>query len=119
MKKITFLFGCAALIIISVIGLMAITGNLSGQEIHEHDDEHDHSVEIEGSEMRSLTVQEVANLWEIDAEILLSRIVAEVNLKEEYTVNTVLDHMRDEYKFSPAIIKDIAEEIKQEGVQDE
>ncbi len=116
MKKTTFLIGCIIMISMSVMGLMAITGNLSGHDDHEHDHEHDHSVEIEGSEMRSLTVQEVANLWEIDAEILLSKIIAEVDLKEEYTVNTVLDHMRDEYKFSPAIIKDIAEEIRQDGV---
>lgn len=81
-------------------------------ENDEHD-EHDHSVEIEGSEMKNLTVQEVAILWEIDAEILLTEIIAEFNLKGDYTVETVLEEIRDaEYKFSPAIIKDLAEEIK-------
>ena len=89
----------------------------SKQEMHEEtmgeDHEHDHSVEIEGSEMKNLTVQEVADLWEIDAEILLSEIIAEFNLKGDYTVDTILEEIRDaEYKFSPAIIKDIAEEIK-------
>lgn len=80
---------------------------------HEDHDEHDHSVEIEGSEMKNLTVQEVADLWEIDAEILLSEIIAEFNLKGDYTADVVLEEIRDaEYKFSPAIIKDLAEKIK-------
>lgn len=90
---------------------------LSEHEEHEEnmdeDDEHDHSVEIEGSEMKNLTIKEVADLWDIDAKILLSEIIAEFDLKNNYTVNTVLEEIRDaEYKFSPAIIKDIAEKIK-------
>ena len=63
--------------------------------------------------MKALTVQEVANLWEINPELLLSNIIAEFDLKGNYTVNTVLEHIRqEEYKFSPAQIKDMAEEIK-------
>jgi hypothetical protein len=79
---------------------------------HEHDHEHDHSVEIEGKDMKALTVQQVANLWEINAEELLEAIIIEFNFKKNYTVNTILEEMRLEYKFSPAIIKDLAEEIK-------
>ena len=94
---------------ICMLLLVAFSGCVSD---HEHDDEHDHSVEIEGSEMKFLTVQEVADLWEIDAEIFLSRIIAEFDLKGDYTVNTVLEDMREEYAFSPALIKDMAEEIK-------
>ncbi|MEA1937233.1 MAG: hypothetical protein U9N04_03920 [Patescibacteria group bacterium] len=87
--------------------------NESDEEEFSDDHEHDHSVEIEGSEMKNLTVQEVADLWEIDAEILLSEIIAEFDLKGDYTAETVLEEIRDaEYKFSPAIIKDLAEEIK-------
>ena len=33
-----------------------------------------------------------------------------------YTVNTVLEDIREEYAFSPALIKDMAEEIKQESL---
>ena len=99
MKKILLLIG--------LVLLVALSGCTSE---HEHDDEH--SVEIEGSDMKFLTVQEVADLWEIDAEILLSGIVTEFDLKGNYTVNTVLEDMRDEYSFSPAQIKDMAEEIK-------
>jgi len=85
---------------------------------HEHDEEHehDHSVEIEGSEMKRLTIQEVADLWEIDSEELLGRIIKEFNLEGNYTAETTLEYIRDEeYKFSPAIIKDIAEEIKKQS----
>ncbi len=77
------------------------------------DHEHDHSVEIEGSEIKLLTIQKIADLWEINSEKLLGRIIQEFNFQENYTTETVLEEMRNEYKFSPAIIKDIAEEIKQ------
>ena len=85
------------------------------EDEHEHDEEHehDHSVEIEGSEMKRLTIQEVADLWEIDSEKLLDGIIQEFDLKGNYTTETTLEYIRDEeYKFSPAIIKDLAEEIK-------
>ena len=109
MKKILFL--------ISILALIVLTGCISD---HEHDDElHDHSVEIEGKDMKLLTVQEVADLWEIDSEVLLSRIITEFDLKESYTVDAVLEDIREEYPFSPAIIKDMAEEIKQQSIQNE
>ncbi|MCK5043581.1 hypothetical protein KAR52_01085 [Candidatus Pacearchaeota archaeon] len=92
---------------------------LSYSEFKEHEDGEEHSVEIEGNELKSLTVQEVADLWEIDAEILLSGIITEFNLEGSYDVNTVLEVMREEYAFSPALIKDLAEEMKQEGLQNE
>ena len=105
MKKIIYII-MTLLIIITVSGCTAE---------HEHDEEHDHSVEIEGSAMKQLTVQQVADLWEIDSQKLLDRIVEEFEFKGNYTTETQLDKMREEYKFSPAIIKDIAEEIKQES----
>ncbi|RLG13270.1 MAG: hypothetical protein DRN71_05160 [Candidatus Nanohalarchaeota archaeon] len=104
MKKIQLL--------ICILLVVAVSGCAS-----DSDDEHDHSVEIEGSEMKSLTIQQVADLWEIDSELLLSRIIEEFDLKGSYTVDTVLEDIREaEYKFSPAQIKDMAEEIKQRGV---
>ena len=115
MKQIIFF----SLIVITII-LIGTMGYLSYSNIKEHEhDEHDHSVEIEGSEMKSLTVKEVADLWEIEEELLLSRIIAEFNLKGHYTINTVLEDIREEYAFSPALIKDMAEEIKQGNLQDE
>jgi len=129
MKK-TIIFGLLA---VAAIGMIAVAGGMLGQENagtglfaiteglsdHEHDELHDHSVEIEGKDMKLLTVQEVADLWEIDSEILLSRITIEFDLKESYTVYSVLEDIRAEYAFSPALIKDMAEEIKQPGAQNE
>ena len=114
MKQVT-LFSLIAIVIV-LVGTM---GYLSYSESNEHgsNDEHEHSVEIEGSEMKSLTVKQVADLWEIDEELLLSRIIAEFNLKGDYTINNILEDIREEYAFSPALIKDIAEEIKQPGIQ--
>jgi len=115
MKKIINNLGIV-LALSMLVFLVALTGCVSD---HEHDDEHDHSVEIEGSAMKSLTVQEVADLWEIDPEVLFSRIITEFDLKESYTVDTVLEDMREEYAFSPALVKDMAEDIKQKGLQNE
>ena len=112
MKKIILLLSIMLVIVVSG----CISDNVSD---HEHDEEHDHSVEIEGSEMKSLTIREVADLWEIDSEVLLLRIKTEFDLKESYTVDTVLEDIREEYAFSPALIKDMAEEIKQQGIQNE
>jgi len=114
MKKIIYIG--VFILLIGVIVFAAMTGYLSE---HEHDEEHDHSVEIEGREMKSLTVQEVADLWEINSEILLSRIISEFSLEGSYTVDTVLEDIREEYAFSPALIKDMAEEIKQHGILNE
>ena len=104
MKKTIFLI---TILILAVSGCTSDSG-------HEHSDDelHDHSVEIEGSEMKQLTVQQVADLWEIDSQKLLDGIVEEFEFKGNYTTETVLEDMRLEYKFSPAIIKDLAEEIK-------
>ena len=107
MKKILF--------VMSILLVVAVAGCTSD---HEQDD--DYSVEIEGKDMKLLTVQDVAGLWEIDSEVLLSRIVAEFDLNGSYSANTILEDIREaEYKFSPAQIKDMAEKIKQEGLQNE
>ena len=85
------------------------------QEEHA-EDEHDYTVEVEGSAMKALTVVEVAELWEIDPELLLEDIVQEFDLQEEYTIETTLEEIRErEYKFSPSIIKDLAEALKTEN----
>ncbi len=128
------------LIAVMVVILIAVAGcatenpaveeeaqeNITEEEIVSEDEgceetdeeyEHEHSVEIEGSVMKALSVQEVADLWEIDSEVLLSKIVAEFELQGDYTVDTTLDEIRNaEYKFSPAIIKDLAEEVKSQNI---
>ena len=111
------------LIIFSILFIVGCTNNPDSidpsQYEHTDDELHDHSVEIEGSEMKSLTVQEVADLWEIDSEVLLLKIITEFELDENYTIYSILEEMREEYAFSPALIKDMAEEIKQQGVINE
>jgi len=103
------------LMLLSLVLLIAVTGCVS-----EHVDElHDHSIEIEGKDMKLLSVQEVADLWEIDSEVLLQDMIQEFDLTGEYTVDSILDDIRNEYKFSPAMIKDMAEKIKQQGVVNE
>ena len=104
------------LLIISLVVMIALVGCTSEQE---HDELHDHSVEIEGEDMKLLSVQEVADLWDIDSEVLLQDIIQEFELKSNYTTNSILEEIREEYKFSPAMIKDMAEEIKQQGVANE
>jgi hypothetical protein len=66
---------------------------------HHHDHDHDHSVEIEGREMRLLTISQIAELWEIDADKLFRDIINEFNLEGNYTPDTILEEMRIEYKF--------------------
>lgn len=80
-------------------------------EDHVEGDE-EYFVEIEGSEMKALSIAQVAKLWEIDAQVLLNEVVKALNLKGNYTVDSVLNDMRVEYKFSPAQIKDVAEAIR-------
>ena len=105
MKKIIILI----LLLLSIIFVITFTGCAS-----EHmDDLHDHSVEIEGRDMKYLSVQDVADLWEINSNDLLNDIVLEFNLKENYTVDDSLDDIRNEYSFSPAIIKDLSENLKE------
>lgn len=84
---------------------------------HDEEHEHEHSVEIEGKAMKALSVQEVADLWEIDSEVLLSKIIAEFDLQGDYVISITLEEIREaEYKFSPAIIKDLAEEMKNQNI---
>jgi hypothetical protein len=107
-----------SLVIISVV-LIGTFGYLSYSDFEEHEHNDEHSVEIEGSELKDLTVQQIADLWEIDSEIFLSRIITEFSLKENYNTNTILELMREEYAFSPALIKDMAEELKQGNLKNE
>jgi hypothetical protein len=78
-------------------------------------EDHEYSVQIEGREMKNLTIKQVADLWGIDAQKLLDGIVTEFKVKNSYTINSVLDTIRNEYKFSPAMVKAIAEKIKSGG----
>lgn len=104
MKKIIFA--------LSAIFLFLITGCA-----RENEELHEYSVDIEGKEMKYLSVQEVADLWEIDSNTLLQEMIKDFELSGNYTTETVLETIRQEYPFSPAMVKEIAENIKSEGQQ--
>ncbi|MCD4740151.1 hypothetical protein K8R43_03085 [archaeon] len=110
------------LLVICIVFVIAVALTLTiNMDEHSHDEDHvhDHSVEIEGKELKALSIQEVADLWEIESDILLSELIQEFDLKESYTKDSILEDIREEYAFSPALVKDIAEELKQGGVLNE
>jgi|GEM_PF-1059748 len=76
----------------------------------EHDEEY--SVEISGRDLKLLTIKEVADKWGIDATKLLTETVRYFKLSGNYTINSKIDDLRSEYKFSPSQIKEIAESLK-------
>jgi hypothetical protein len=78
----------------------------------ESTEDEEYSVEVEGQVMKTLTIQQIADMWKIDSNKLLAEIIRTYSFKNSYTTSTVLDDMRAEYKFSPSQIKDIAEAIK-------
>jgi len=95
--------------LISIILLLLFVGCTAPEEHNT-----DYSVEIEGQEMKQMTITQVANLWGINETKLLEAIKNDFNLVGNYNPNNTLNDIREEYPFSPAMIKKIAEDIKQE-----
>lgn len=73
--------------------------------------EEEFSVEIPGSDMKTMTIQEVADFWGIDSNTLLQNIISKYELKGAYKTSDILDTLREESKFAPREIKEIAENI--------
>lgn len=105
------------------ITLLGVTGCTSNTEISQskvesqtaaNSEEHEYSVQIEGSEIKKLSIRQIATMWEINDQGLLDKIVAKFDLKNKYTTDSVIDDLRKENKFSPAMIKEIAESMKKE-----
>jgi len=70
------------------------------------------SVDITGQELLELTVQEAADLWEINAEGFLMRLKRDLKLKaSHYTVDSKLRAMETDGDFRPKDIKDIAQDM--------
>lgn len=82
---------------------------VSSADTESYEDEY--SVDISGQDMKLLSIEEIANLWEVDSEVLLSEIEAAYELTGDYTTRSVLNELREEYAFSPAQVKDIAESL--------
>jgi hypothetical protein len=75
--------------------------NISGLQTH-----------VSGMEMKSMTIADIANLWGIDVGKLLDEIQNEFELSQQYSVNSTINDLRGEYRFSPYQIMEIAERIE-------
>jgi hypothetical protein len=64
--------------------------NISGLQAH-----------VNGMEMKTMTITDVATLWGIDPDQLLTNIQNEFKLTQEYNTNNTIDDLRREYRFSP------------------
>ncbi len=80
--------------------------NISGLQAH-----------VNGMEMKSITITDIAALWGINADELLEGIKNEFKLSQQYSVNNTIDDLRGEYRFSPYQIMEIAERIKAAPVE--
>jgi hypothetical protein len=88
-------------------------GNCAGECTGECTGECDgNQVQVSGVELRTMKISDLAKLWEIDATALLNKIVTTFNLKQNYTIESTLNDLRGEYRFSPFQIKDIANNLK-------
>jgi len=80
--------------------------NVSGLQAH-----------VSGMEMKTMTIADIATLWEIDADELLKGIKNEFELTQIYNEGSTIDDLRGEYRFSPYQIMEIAQRIKTASVE--
>ena len=80
--------------------------NLTGLQAH-----------VSGMEMKTMTIEKLAQVWGIDANQLLKGIKNEFKLTQEYNINNTIDDLRGEYRFSPYQIMEIAQRIKTASVE--
>ena len=72
---------------------------------------------VSGIEMKTMTIEDIAALWGINAGKLLEGIKNEFELTQEYNISNTIDDLRGEYRFSPYQIMEIAERIKTTSVE--
>jgi len=77
----------------------------------------EYSVHINGRDLKTMKISDIAQLWGIDAELLLKEMIEEFNLEQEYTTDNTIDDLRGEYRFLPYQIMEIAERIKAAPVE--
>jgi len=80
--------------------------NISGLQAH-----------VNGMEMKTMTIADIATLWGVDAGELLDGIKNEFELTQTYNTGSTIDDLRGEYRFSPYQIMEIAERIKAAPVE--
>lgn len=82
------------------------SGNITGLRAH-----------VNGMEMKTMTIADIAVLWGIDAGELLDGIKNEFGLTQGYDISNTIDDLRGEYRFSPYQIMEIAQRIKTVSVE--
>ena len=80
--------------------------NISGLQAH-----------VNGMEMKTMTIADIATLWGVDAGELLEGIKNEFELTQMYNIGSTIDDLRGEYRFSPHQIMEIAQRIKTASVE--
>jgi len=84
----------------------------SGMRRNSSDNVSELQAHVSGMEMKTMTIEDIAALWGIDAGELLEGIKNEFKLTQEYNINNTIDDLRGEIRFSPYQIMEIAEKIK-------
>jgi len=74
-------------------------------------------VYVSGIEMKTMTIAEIAALLGIEAGELLDGIQNEFELTQEYNIGSTVEDLREEYRFSPYQIMEIAQRIKTASVE--
>jgi len=72
---------------------------------------------VNGMEMKTMTIADIATLWGVDAGELLEGIKNEFELTQMFDMGSSIDDLREEYRFSPYQIMEIAERIKTVSVE--
>jgi len=72
---------------------------------------------VNGMEMKTMSIADIATLWGIDAGELLEGIKTEFEFTQMYNIGSTIDDLRGEYRFSPHQIMEITERIKTEPVE--
>jgi len=75
-------------------------------------EEEDYSVEISGSQLKNMTITEIAQLWNIDDNQLLLKLIENLLLEGQYNTQNTINDLRAEMRFSPSLVKMVAEELK-------
>ncbi|MBA7538032.1 hypothetical protein ES705_30306 [subsurface metagenome] len=80
--------------------------NISGLQAH-----------VNGMEMKTIAIADIAIFWGVDAGKLLEGIKNKFELTQMYNTGSTIDDLRGEYRFSPYQIMEIAERIKATSVE--
>ena len=72
---------------------------------------------VSGIEMKTMTIEDIAALWGLNAGKLLEEIKNEFELTQKYNISNTIDDLRGEYRFSPHQIMGIAQRIKTASVE--